>query len=72
MVEWDGDRGGGVGYVINGSEKQAWSKCKASLQLFDPNWGKKGVDYGGWFTWSNFRQGFLGFMLGWIRSMAKG
>ena len=55
MVEWDGDRGGGVGYVISGLERQTWSKCKASLQMFDPNWWKTGVDYGEWFTRSNFR-----------------
>jgi hypothetical protein len=59
MVEWDGDRGGGVGFMISGSEKQAWSKCKSPLQLFNPNWGKKGIDYSEWFTWSNFRQGFV-------------
>ena len=59
MVEWDGDRGGGVGYVISGSKKQVWFKCKASLQLFEPNWEKKGFDYGGWFTWSKFRQGSI-------------
>lgn len=44
--------------MISGSQKHAWSKCKASIQLFDPNWGNKGLDYGGWFTWSNFRQSF--------------
>jgi hypothetical protein len=36
MVEWDGDRGGGVGYMISGSEKPVWYKCKSSLHLFDP------------------------------------
>jgi hypothetical protein len=55
MVEWDGDRGGGAGYVINVLEKQAWPKCKSYLQLFNPNWGMKGIEYDGWFSWSKFR-----------------
>jgi hypothetical protein len=53
MVEWEG---GDVGVVISGSEKHAWARCKAGLQLFDPKWWKKGIDYGGWFTWSNLRK----------------
>jgi hypothetical protein len=55
MVEWDGDRGGGVGYMISGSEKPVSYNCKSSLHLFDLNWGKKGVYYGVWFTLSKFR-----------------
>ena len=31
MVQWDGDRGAGFGSVISGLEKNAWSRCKASL-----------------------------------------
>jgi hypothetical protein len=34
-------------------------KYKASLQFLDPNWGKGGLDYGGWFTWSNLKQGYV-------------
>lgn len=57
MVEWSGDRDGGVGSVVSGQEKQAWSHCKAALHVFDPNWRKRNLDYGGWFAWCNFRQG---------------
>jgi len=55
MVEWDGDRSGGRGSVIRGSEKLAWCRCKAALHIFDPNWRQKGLYYGGWFTWANYR-----------------
>jgi len=51
MFEWDG----GVGYMISGLEKSVWYKCKSSLHLFDPNLGKNGVYYGGWFNLSKFR-----------------
>ena len=50
-------RRGLIGFVISGLEKQAWTRCKATLQVFYPNWGRKEWDYGGWFTWSSFRQG---------------
>jgi len=43
--------------VVSGFEKHVWARCKAALQLLDPNWGEKGFDYGGWFTLSNFRKG---------------
>lgn len=40
-----------------GVEMQSWSRCRAILQLFDTNWGKRGLDIGRWFTWSNFWKG---------------
>ena len=57
MVEQDGDRKGRFGYIVSGLDKQTWTRCKATLEPFDPNWGRKGWEYGGQFTWSNFRQG---------------
>lgn len=47
MVEWDGDKKGGIGCIISGLEKWTWTSYKATLQLFDPKWGRKGWDYGG-------------------------
>ena len=48
MVEWSRDRYGGFESVIFGMEKWVWSRCKATLQLFDLNWQYKDFEYGGW------------------------
>lgn len=55
MVEWDSDKGRGFSSIISGLKKHAWSSCKSSLYHFYPNWGNKGLDYGGSFTWPNFK-----------------
>lgn len=57
MVEWDGDCSVEAQVVISGLEKQVMSHCKDILQIFDHNWKQKGIDYGGWFTWTNYRKG---------------
>lgn len=56
MVEWDGDSSGGRGSMISGLEKKAWCQRKETLQIFYPNWRQKGLDCGGWFTSTNYRQ----------------
>ena len=60
--------------VVSGFEKHVWERCKAALQLLDPNWGEKGFDYGGWFTLSNFRKGMnrVQFRCGWTRCIVLG
>lgn len=47
MVEWVGDKNGGVDSVISRAKKHAWTRCKAILQVVDINWKKKSMDCGG-------------------------
>jgi hypothetical protein len=48
MVEWEGDRDGGVGAAVSGFEKHYWARCKAAPQLVNFISSCESHSPGGW------------------------